>query len=366
MASTTIAAGSEAPVYYEIDEHPHPEGHSTLLGFWIYLMSDCLIFAILFAIYGVLGANYAAGPAPKDLFDLNLVALNTAMLNGSEVLFLPKFDAGAVRRLLPRASLMMGVPTFYSRLLADDAFSADDAAGMRLFISGSAPLSPEAHMAFEQRTGKAILERYGMSEAGMIASNPLDGPRLAGTVGYALPGVEIRIRKDRAPTPPGEIGAVEVRGPNVFKGYWRQPEKTAEAFTEDGWFITGDMGFLSEDGRLTLSGRDKDLIIVGGLNVYPAEIEAALDSVEGVAESAVVGAPHPDMGEGVVAFIALRPGAPEPAQAAIDAALSRLARFKRPRRLMIVDALPRNAMGKTQKQRLRELAQGAFADQIRR
>ena len=275
------------------------------------------------------------------------VALNTAMLNGSEVLFLPKFDVAAVRRLLPRASVMMGVPTFYTRLLADPDFGASDCRTIRLFISGSAPLTPETFKAFEARTGHRILERYGMSEAGMIASNPLEGERVAGTVGYPLPGVEIRL---------GEGDIVEVRGPNVFKGYWRNPEKTAAEFRAGGWFSTGDIGSLSVDGRLTLSGRAKDLIIVGGYNVYPKEIEEVLDAIPEIAESAVIGVPHADMGEGVVAVLVPARGsaaAPPLSDDELRRAVSVLARFKQPRRFVWTDALPRNAMGKVQKTALR-------------
>lgn len=285
------------------------------------------------------------------------VALNTAMMNGSEVLFLPKFDASEVRRLLPRASIMMGVPTFYTRLLGDPEFGAGDCRNVRLFISGSAPLTPETFRAFETRTGHRILERYGMSEAGMIASNPLAGERLAGTVGYPLPGVEIRVTDGARVLPAGEAGVVEVRGPNVFKGYWRSPEKTAAAFREGGWFSTGDVGFLSVDGRLTLSGRAKDLIIVGGYNVYPKEIEEVLDALPGVAESAVIGVPHVDMGEGVVAILVPANGsaaAPPLTDEELRSAVSILARFKQPRRFVWSDALPRNAMGKVQKAALRE------------
>lgn len=282
------------------------------------------------------------------------VALGTAMLNGSEILFLPKFDAGAVRRLLPRASVMMGVPTFYTRLLADPEFGADDCRAIRLFISGSAPPTPETFSAFEARTGRKILERYGMSEAGMIASNPLDGERIAGTVGYPLPGVEVRI---------GEGDVVEVRGPNVFKGYWRNPEKTAEEFRAGGWFSTGDIGSLSADGRLTLSGRAKDLIIVGGYNVYPKEIEEVLDALPAIAESAVIGVPHPDMGEGVVAVLVAAegsPSAPPLSNEELMRAVAGLARFKQPRKFVWADALPRNAMGKVQKAALRAQWSSAF------
>lgn len=290
------------------------------------------------------------------------VALHTAMLNGSEVLFLPAFETGAVRAAMARASVMMGVPTFYTRLLADPNFGAEDAASMRLFISGSAPLTVETFNAFAARTGQRILERYGMSEAGMIASNPLDGERIAGTVGFALPDVSIRITgEDGRLLPAGEAGNVEVKGPNIFAGYWRMPEKTAAEF-RDGWFVTGDVGMLDGDGRLTLVGRAKDLIIAGGYNIYPVEIEQLLDALPGVAESAAIGVPHPDMGEGVVAVLVAAKGMARPDDDALAAAMAPLARFKRPRRFVWLDALPRNAMGKVQKQALRE----RFADMFSR
>lgn len=284
------------------------------------------------------------------------VALNTALLNASEIIFLPKFDVLGVRRQLARATVMMGVPTFYTRLLAETDFGGADCATMRLFISGSAPLTMETFKSFESRTGHAILERYGMSEAGIIASNPLYGERIAGTVGFALPGVEIRVTESERILKPGEPGVVEVRGDNIFKGYWRLPEKTAEEFRPGGWFSTGDVGFLDEDERLTLSGRAKDLIIVGGFNVYPKEIEEALDALPEILESAVIGVPHPDMGEGVVAVLVPAdgdPDAPPISDEGLKAAVAGMARFKQPRRFVWLDALPRNAMGKVQKQALR-------------
>lgn len=289
------------------------------------------------------------------------VALHTAMLNGSEITFLPAFGVAAVRAALKRATLMMGVPTFYSRLLADSDFGRKDCTNMRLFISGSAPLAVETFSAFEAHTGHRILERYGMSEAGMIASNPLDGERIAGTVGFPLPDVEIRITDQNGRAlPAGIAGNVEVKGPNIFAGYWRMPEKTQSEF-RDGWFITGDVGVLDETGRLTLVGRAKDLIIAGGYNIYPVEIEQILDALPGVAESAVIGVPHPDMGEGVVAILVADKKYPPPDDPALSAALENLARFKRPRRFFWVEALPRNAMGKVQKQALRERFCNAFA-----
>ncbi len=232
---------------------------------------------------------------------------------------------------------------------------------MRLFISGSAPLTAIAHREFQARTGHTILERYGMSEAGMIASNPLDGDRVAGSVGYPLPGISVRVRDDEGRTITGEVGMVEVKGPNVFRGYWRMPEKTAEDFSADGYFITGDLGEQATDGRLTLVGRGKDLIISGGTNIYPKEIESVLDGVDGVVESAVIGVPHPDFGEGVVAVIATANGAPID-EAKIRGVLDRaLARFKHPKAIFAVKDLPRNAMGKVQKNLLRDAYKDTFA-----
>jgi malonyl-CoA/methylmalonyl-CoA synthetase len=283
------------------------------------------------------------------------VALNTALINGSEILFLEKFDTDAVLAALPDATVMMGVPTFYTRLLASDAFGPAHYRHMRLFISGSAPLTEQTFAAFEARTGLRILERYGMSETGMITSNPLHGERIAGTVGFALPGVEVRVcDRDGAALPPGEVGVVEVRGPNVFRGYWEMPEKTATEFRTDGFFITGDLGRLDDSGRLSLVGREKDLIISGGYNVYPKEVELCLDALEGIDESAVIGVPHPDLGEAVVAVCAAA-ATDFPDESALGARLGdRLAGFKRPKAFIRVDALPRNSMGKVQKNRLRE------------
>jgi malonyl-CoA/methylmalonyl-CoA synthetase len=283
------------------------------------------------------------------------VALHCALLNATPSFFLPKFDAAQVRALLPRATMLMGVPTYYTRLLALPGFGAEDCRNMRLFISGSAPLLAETHREFEARTGHRILERYGMTEAGMIVSNPLDGARVPGTVGYPLPGVSVRIADDAgAPVRAGEPGVIEIKGPNVFKGYWRMPEKTAQEFRADGYFITGDVGVQAQDGRVSIVGRAKDLIITGGLNIYPKEIEDVLDAVDGVAESAVIGAPHDDLGEAVVAVVAARPGAMLTEAALEQAACEKLARFKHPRRIVIVAELPRNAMGKVQKNVLRE------------
>lgn len=274
------------------------------------------------------------------------VALNTAFLAASEIVWLPKFDAASVIAAMERATLMMGVPTFYTRLLGEAGLTPEACRNMRLFISGSAPLLAETHQAFAARTGHAILERYGMTETGMIASNPCDGERRPGTVGFALPDVVMRINGSQP-------GVIEVKGPNVFKGYWRMPEKTREAFTDDGYFITGDVGTIDVTGRLSIVGRARDLIISGGLNVYPKEIEDALDALPQVGESAVIGVPHPDFGEGVVAVVTARgPLAPEAEMITILSA--KLARFKVPKRIFEVQELPRNAMGKVQKAELRK------------
>jgi malonyl-CoA/methylmalonyl-CoA synthetase len=283
-------------------------------------------------------------------------ATNTVLHAGASMIFLPKFDADEVVSLLPQATVMMGVPTFYSRLLQCDGLTRECVKHMRLFISGSAPLSPELHGEFERRTGHAILERYGMTETGMNTSNPYDGARRAGTVGFPLPGVELRIADPETgeELKQGEIGSIEVRGPNVFEGYWRKPEKTREEFRDDGYFITGDLGLIDDRGYVNIVGREKDLIISGGFNVYPAEIEAAIDAIEGVAESAVIGVPHSDFGEGVMAVVACKPGAALEEDNIITTLSDVLARFKQPKRVFFVDALPRNAMGKIQKKDMRE------------
>lgn len=284
------------------------------------------------------------------------VATNVALRGGASMIFLPGFDLDAILRLLPQATTMMGVPTFYTRLLDDPRFDRALTRQMRLFVSGSAPLLADTHQAFEARTGHRILERYGMTETNMNTSNPYEGDRRAGTVGPPLPGVAVRVADPATgvPLPAGETGSVEVRGPNVFKGYWRMPDKTRAEFRDDGFFITGDLGCFSEDGYLTLIGRQKDLIITGGFNVYPKEVELLLDEQPGVLESAVVGVPHPDFGEAVMAVIVVEPGA-NPDLAAIDTVLrENLARYKQPKALKIVSELPRNTMGKVQKNLLRD------------
>lgn len=290
------------------------------------------------------------------------VATNTILVSGASMIFLPKFDAEQVMRLLPKASVMMGVPTFYIRLLGEERFNRDLVRHMRLFISGSAPLSADIHREFSARTGHAILERYGMTETNMSTSNPYEGDRVAGTVGFPLPGVELHIADPETGRilPQGEVGVIEVRGPNVFGGYWRMPEKTAEEF-RNGFFITGDMGVIDARGYVSIVGRAKDLIIAGGFNIYPAEIETALDELPQVHESAVIGVPHPDMGEGVVAVIVPREAGFADAEVLKAALADQLARFKQPRAYIFLPALPKNAMGKVQKKQLREDYAGLFA-----
>ncbi|MFC7333793.1 malonate--CoA ligase [Rhodocista pekingensis] len=291
------------------------------------------------------------------------VGLGTVLLAGGSLLFLSRFDADAVLRLLPGATLMMGVPTFYTRLLAHPAFGRAQAAHLRLFISGSAPLLADTHRAFQERTGHAILERYGMTEACMITSNPLEGDRIPGTVGFPLPGVELRVAgEDGSVLGPEEIGVIEIRGPNLFKGYWNKPEKTAEEMRPDGFFITGDVGKVDARGYVHIVGRAKDLIISGGFNVYPKEVETVLDALPGVVESAVFGLPHPDLGEAVAAVVQKHPGRDDLTEAAVIAAVkAELAGFKVPKRVWFVPELPRNTMGKVQKALLRDTHRGTFA-----
>jgi malonyl-CoA/methylmalonyl-CoA synthetase len=290
------------------------------------------------------------------------VATNCALLAGATMLFLPKFDAAEVLRLLPQASVMMGVPTFYTRLLEQPGLTAEVCRGMRLFISGSAPLLTDTFDQFRQRTGHTILERYGMTETNMNTSNPLDGERRAGTVGFPLPGVSLRVvDEDAKPLPQGAIGVIEVKGPNVFKGYWRMPEKTAAEFRADGFFITGDVGVVDDRGYVSIVGRAKDLIISGGFNIYPKEVEGLIDAIPGVEESAVIGLPHPDFGEAVAAVVKMRAGAEPLDPAAVQTALQdQLARFKQPKAVFVVAEIPRNAMGKVQKAALREQYKATF------
>ena len=284
------------------------------------------------------------------------VAGNTVMFAGGAMIFLPKFDADEVMRHLPNATSMMGVPTFYTRLLKHPGLTKAACAHMRLFTSGSAPLLAETHDEFRAKTGHAILERYGMTETNMNTSNPYDGDRIAGTVGFPLPGVEVRIADADGGKilPQGEIGVIEVRGPNVFPGYWRMPEKTKAEFRSDGFFITGDVGKFDERGYVHIVGRAKDLIITGGFNVYPKEVESEIDALPNVVESAVIGCPHPDFGEGVTAVVVLKKDAIADEKAMIADLERRLAKFKLPKRVIFVDDLPRNTMGKVQKNVLRE------------
>ncbi len=283
------------------------------------------------------------------------VAMNTSLLAGTQVRFMGKFDLDMIFDEIPKSTLMMGVPTFYTRMLGDDRLTKDLVKGMRLFVSGSAPLLEETHEAFEARTGQRILERYGMTETNMIASNPYDGARIAGTVGFPIGNAEVQVTDpdNGNPLPAGDIGMIEVRGDNVFKGYWNMPEKTKEELRDNGFFITGDLGVLDDEGRLSIVGRAKDLIISGGYNIYPKEIEDVLNEAPGVVESAVFGVPHPDFGEAVVAAMVME------CRQADDAPLKdfiapKLARFKQPKTFVFLDELPRNTMGKVQKNILRD------------
>lgn len=316
----------------------------TLIEHWGFTANDVLLHALpLYHVHGL------------------FVALHCALLSGARILLHPKFVAAAVLNDLTRATVMMGVPTFYTRLLADPRLDRNAVRHVRLFVSGSAPLLAATFERFEARTGQRILERYGMTETGMIASNPLHGERRAGTVGRPLAGVDVRITDEAGQTvPAGTIGNVEVKGPNVFQGYWRMPEKTAAEFRADRYFITGDLGLLEPDGYLRLVGRGKDLIISGGLNVYPKEIESAIDALPGVEESAVFAIPHPDFGEAVAAAVTLRPGAAVSADSIIAALRAQLAAFKTPKRIYVLDELPRNAMSKVQKAVLRERYKDEF------
>ena len=292
------------------------------------------------------------------------VATNVTLIAGGSMIFLPKFATDTVIAQLPNTTTMMGVPTFYTRLLGDARFTRALTTHMRLFVSGSAPLLAETHVLFEDRTGHRILERYGMTETNMNTSNPYEGERRAGTVGSPLPGVELKITKPDTgeALPDGEVGQIEVRGPNVFKGYWQMPEKTAAELREDGFFITGDLGTIDADGYVHIVGRNKDLIISGGYNIYPKEIELVLDEQPGVSESAVIGVPHPDFGETVLGVIIPEVGNTPDLEGVMDAVNRALARFKHPRKLVIMDELPRNTMGKVQKNILRGQFKTMFTD----
>ncbi|TIU44265.1 MAG: malonyl-CoA synthase [Mesorhizobium sp.] len=287
------------------------------------------------------------------------VACNVLLLAGGRMIFLPKFDIEEMLESLPKATSMMGIPTFYTRLLADERLTPDRVRHVRLFTSGSAPLLAETHAAWQQRTGHAILERYGMTETGMITSNPYNSERIAGTVGIALPGTEVRVVDQETGTelPRGKIGMIEVKGDNVFKGYWRLPEKTSTEFRPDGFFITGDLGTVDDRGYVRVVGRDKDLIISGGLNVYPKEVETEIDSIDGVIESAVFGVPHPDFGEAVTAVVVTEKDFSMTQTDMLRMLAGRLAKFKLPKQIFVVAELPRNAMGKVQKAELRHMYQ---------
>jgi malonyl-CoA/methylmalonyl-CoA synthetase len=320
----------------------------TLKAYWDWQPGDVLIHALpIFHVHGL------------------FVASHGALLNGSKMVWFGKFDPKATIARMAGATVMMGVPTLYVRMLAEATLTREAVKTMRLFISGSAPLLVETFDSWTERTGHVLLERYGMSETVMLTSNPCraaDGPRRRGTVGPALPGVQLRVMDDAgAPCPAGTIGHIQVRGPNVFAGYWRMPEKTAEEFTADGWFKTGDVGQVDPDAYVTIVGRSKDLIISGGYNIYPAEIEGFLNDMPGVAESAVIGVPHPDFGEGVVAVVVAQPGATLDPAAMIGQLKASIANFKVPKHLFVVADLPRNAMGKVQKNLLREQHKALFA-----
>lgn len=324
----------------------------TLKSYWGWQPGDVLMHALpIFHVHGL------------------FVASHGALLNGSRMIWFNRFEPRAVIARLPEATVFMGVPTLYVRMLAEPTLTREACARMRLFIAGSAPLLAETFHAWQERTGHTILERYGMSETVMLTSNPyrdVEGERRAGTVGFPLPGVQVRVRDDKGqPCPTGEIGGIEVHGPNVFSGYWRMPEKTREEFVTDPdgerWFKTGDVGRFDERGYLTIVGRSKDLIISGGYNVYPAEIEGYINDMPGVAESAVVGVPHPDFGEGVIAVVIPKPGATLDGAAIVAALKTQIANFKVPKQVFVEPELPRNAMGKVQKNLLREQYKGLFA-----
>lgn len=310
-----------------------------LVDLWRFTAADVLIHALpVFHTHGL------------------FVATNVVLMAGASMLFETKFDPARIVSLLPRATVLMGVPTFYVRLLQQDGLNRQAAKNIRLFISGSAPLLAETHRAWRERTGHAILERYGMTETNMNTSNPYEEERRAGTVGFPLPGVSLRIADpDGGETlARGEVGMIEVKGPNVFCGYWRMPEKTRAEFRDDGFFITGDLGLIDADGYVHIVGRGKDLIISGGYNIYPKEVESEIDALPGVAESAVIGVAHPDFGEGVTAVVVRALGSTISAAGIVEAIAGRLARYKHPKRVIFVDELPRNTMGKVQKNLLRE------------
>jgi malonyl-CoA/methylmalonyl-CoA synthetase len=318
----------------------------TLCDYWQFSSQDVLLHALpIFHTHGL------------------FVATNVVLMAGASMLFLPKLDPDTIFRLMPRATTMMGVPTFYVRLLQDARLTRDRTQHMRLFISGSAPLLAETHRDWHDRTGHNILERYGMTETNMNTSNPYSGDRLAGTVGFPLPSVDLRVADPESGKTlgPDQIGMIEVKGPNVFKGYWRNPEKTKAEFKEDGFFITGDLGKIDTRGYVHIVGRGKDLIITGGYNVYPKEVETEIDGLTGIVESAVIGISHKDFGEGVTAVVVIKPNAVLDVASIMALLEKKLAKFKLPKRVIIVDDLPRNAMGKVQKNILRETYKDLYA-----
>ena len=311
----------------------------TLRSYWRFSCADRMIHALpIFHTHGL------------------FVATNVVLLSGASMYLLPKFDPDQALSLMRSSTVMMGVPTFYVRLTQHRGLTKEAAASMRLFVSGSAPLLAETHRAFAEKTGHHILERYGMTETNMNTSNPYDGDRVAGTVGFPLPNVSLRVTDPETgqALPDGETGMIEVKGPNVFKGYWRMPEKTEAEFRKDGFFITGDLGRVDEKGYVHIVGRGKDLVISGGYNIYPKEVETEIDQLPGVIESAVIGVPHPDFGEGVTAIVILKAGATLDERAIMSGLQDRLARYKQPKRVIFMDELPRNTMGKVQKNVLRE------------
>lgn len=316
-----------------------------LVDYWRFTDQDVLIHAL--PIYHTHG-----------LF----VASNVTLFARASMIFLPKFDPEPIIRLMARATVMMGVPTFYTRLLQSPALTKETTAHMRLFVSGSAPLLADTHREWAARTGHAVLERYGMTETNMNTSNPYDGDRVPGAVGHALPGVSVRVTDPETGKTlgPESIGMIEVKGPNVFKGYWRMPEKTKAEFRDDGFFVTGDLGKIDGNGYVHILGRGKDLVISGGFNVYPKEIESEIDAMPGVIEAAVIGVPHADFGEGVTAVVVCDRNAGVDEAAVLKALDGRLAKFKMPKRVFIVDELPRNAMGKVQKNILRDTYKGIY------
>jgi malonyl-CoA/methylmalonyl-CoA synthetase len=318
---------------------------ATLMDYWCFTGRDVLLHALpIFHTHGL------------------FVATNVVLMAGASMILLPRFDPDEVFRLLPNATVMMGVPTFYTRLLQDARTSKKTMGHMRLFVAGSAPLLAETHRAWQARTGHAILERYGMTETGMLTSNPYHGERVPGAVGFPLPGVELRIADPDtgAVLPTGKVGVIEVRGPNVCKGYWRMPDKTKAEFRADGFFITGDLGKVDRRGYVSIVGRGKDLVISGGYNVYPKEVESEIDAIAGVAECAVIGVPHPDFGEGVTAVVVRAKRSKIDEEDVIVTLNGRLAKYKLPKRVVFVASLPRNTMGKVLKSELRETYKELF------